>query len=248
MHKEKNIGERERHLQTSCHINKYIIHVHIPFSFTVWLTIHFRFWSSSLGKISIYLLLCTCIHCRTCASNQKHPLPIEVRTRQIVFALLLQSINKTTFSCCTWETTRRWHLSLTPFATHAYLVCVCPLPVEINMPVENLEEEGLPKNPNLELAQLKFHLETPKHKDDEAAKSTLLEAIKEDSKISWLCFVFLCACCQFWFVTVEARTRNGLIYSRLYSFLIFSSFFLKIRAKSGEKNDPNVDSSIPALA
>ena len=59
------------------------------------------------------------------------------------------------------------------------------------MPVENLEEEGLPKNPNLELAQLKFHLESPKHKNDEAAKSTLLEAIKEDSKIPRLCSVFL---------------------------------------------------------
>ena len=57
------------------------------------------------------------------------------------------------------------------------------------MPVENLEEEGLPKNPKLELAQLKFHLETPKHKNDEAAKSTIMEAIKTDSKIALLGFV-----------------------------------------------------------
>ncbi|XP_076447495.1 26S proteasome non-ATPase regulatory subunit 6-like [Babylonia areolata] len=49
------------------------------------------------------------------------------------------------------------------------------------MPVENLEEEGLPKNPNLELAQLKFRLESTKHKNDEAAKSKLLEAIKADN-------------------------------------------------------------------
>ncbi|KAL8595136.1 hypothetical protein ACOMHN_013809 [Nucella lapillus] len=49
------------------------------------------------------------------------------------------------------------------------------------MPVENLEEEGLPKNPNLELAQLKFHLECPKFKNDEAAKSKLLETIKGDN-------------------------------------------------------------------
>jgi hypothetical protein len=50
------------------------------------------------------------------------------------------------------------------------------------MPVENLEEEGLPKNPNLELAQLKFHLELPQHKSDDAAKAKLMEAIKTDSK------------------------------------------------------------------
>ncbi|KAK7101534.1 26S proteasome non-ATPase regulatory subunit 6-like [Littorina saxatilis] len=49
------------------------------------------------------------------------------------------------------------------------------------MPAENLEDEGLPKNPNLELAQLKFHLELPKNKNDAAAKSKLLEAIKTDN-------------------------------------------------------------------
>lgn len=53
------------------------------------------------------------------------------------------------------------------------------------MPAENLEDEGLPKNPNLELAQLKFHLELPKNKNDAAAKSKLLEAIKTDSKKSF---------------------------------------------------------------
>lgn len=49
------------------------------------------------------------------------------------------------------------------------------------MPVENLEEEGLPKNPNLELAQLKFHLELPQNKNDEAAKAKLMDAIKTDN-------------------------------------------------------------------
>lgn len=51
------------------------------------------------------------------------------------------------------------------------------------MPVENLEEEGLPKNPNLELAQLKFRLGTEFYKNDEASRSKLLEAIKADSKL-----------------------------------------------------------------
>jgi len=49
------------------------------------------------------------------------------------------------------------------------------------MPVENLEEEGLPKNPNLELAQLKFHLELPKNKNDAAGKAKLLESIKSNN-------------------------------------------------------------------
>ncbi|KAK7476519.1 hypothetical protein BaRGS_00032267 [Batillaria attramentaria] len=49
------------------------------------------------------------------------------------------------------------------------------------MPVENLEEEGLPKNPNLELAQLKFRLGTDKYKNDEASKAKLMEAIKTDN-------------------------------------------------------------------
>ncbi|PVD24204.1 hypothetical protein C0Q70_14674 [Pomacea canaliculata] len=49
------------------------------------------------------------------------------------------------------------------------------------MPVENLEEEGLPKNPNLELAQLKFRLGTEFYKNDEASRSKLLEAIKADN-------------------------------------------------------------------
>lgn len=45
---------------------------------------------------------------------------------------------------------------------------------------ENLEEEGLPKNPNLELAQLKFRLGTDKFKNDEASKAKLMEVIKTD--------------------------------------------------------------------
>ncbi|KAK2571459.1 26S proteasome non-ATPase regulatory subunit 6 [Acropora cervicornis] len=48
------------------------------------------------------------------------------------------------------------------------------------MPVENLEEEGLPKNPNLELAAWRFTLNNPEGKDKEDAKKKLLEAIKEN--------------------------------------------------------------------
>ncbi|XP_055881581.1 26S proteasome non-ATPase regulatory subunit 6-like [Biomphalaria glabrata] len=46
------------------------------------------------------------------------------------------------------------------------------------MPVENLEEQGLAKNPNLEHAQLRFLLGTEKYKNDEALIQKLLNEIK----------------------------------------------------------------------
>ncbi|EDO30816.1 predicted protein [Nematostella vectensis] len=46
------------------------------------------------------------------------------------------------------------------------------------MPIENLEEEGLPKNPNLELAQLRFVLVNPDGVDKEKAKKMLLDVVK----------------------------------------------------------------------
>ncbi|GFT57893.1 26S proteasome non-ATPase regulatory subunit 6 [Nephila pilipes] len=49
------------------------------------------------------------------------------------------------------------------------------------MPVENLEAESLEKNPNLELAQLKFLLSSVEHQKDENLKCRLLEAIKENN-------------------------------------------------------------------
>ncbi|CAG0920400.1 unnamed protein product [Notodromas monacha] len=48
------------------------------------------------------------------------------------------------------------------------------------MPAENLEEEGLQKNPNLDLAQLKFLLSLPSHKDDEGLRTRLMDAIKSN--------------------------------------------------------------------
>jgi 26S proteasome regulatory subunit N7 len=53
------------------------------------------------------------------------------------------------------------------------------------MPLENLEEEGLEKNPNLELAQTKFLLSLPEHKDDPHLKTKLLDAIKSDSEFAF---------------------------------------------------------------
>ena len=76
------------------------------------------------------------------------------------------------------------------------------------MPVENLEEEGLPKNPNLELAQLKFRLESTKHKNDEAAKSKLLEAIKADSKIFFYPTILTIISCQIWYVMVVEKQNE----------------------------------------
>lgn len=58
------------------------------------------------------------------------------------------------------------------------------------MPVENLEEEGLPKNPNLELAAWRFTITNPDGKDKEEAKKRLLDAIKENGMYcSTLCLV-----------------------------------------------------------
>lgn len=49
------------------------------------------------------------------------------------------------------------------------------------MPIENLEEEGLAKNPNLELAQWKFLLGTDRYKNDSDLKNKILSAIKLDN-------------------------------------------------------------------
>lgn len=51
------------------------------------------------------------------------------------------------------------------------------------MPLENLEEEGLPKNPDLRIAQLKFLLTMEGHRQDAAARSELMEAIRTNSEI-----------------------------------------------------------------
>lgn len=58
------------------------------------------------------------------------------------------------------------------------------------MPLENLEEQGLEKNPNLELAQWKFLLSLKEHRGDKALQSRLLDAIKQDSKSSKFLFGF----------------------------------------------------------
>jgi 26S proteasome regulatory subunit N7 len=49
------------------------------------------------------------------------------------------------------------------------------------MPIENLEEQGLEKNPKLELAQYKFLLSLPEHRNDLQLKEKLLSEIKADN-------------------------------------------------------------------
>lgn len=49
------------------------------------------------------------------------------------------------------------------------------------MPLENLEEESLAKNPNLDYAQWKFMLTTSEYRNSEEIKSLLLKAIKENN-------------------------------------------------------------------
>jgi len=53
------------------------------------------------------------------------------------------------------------------------------------MPIENLEEAGLGKNPNLELAQIKFLLSLPEHHHDKALKTKLSDAIIADNMAPW---------------------------------------------------------------
>ncbi|XP_059610518.1 26S proteasome non-ATPase regulatory subunit 6 [Phlebotomus argentipes] len=49
------------------------------------------------------------------------------------------------------------------------------------MPAENLEEQGLEKNPNLELAQFKFLLSLPEHRSDKELQGKLMSAIRTDN-------------------------------------------------------------------
>ncbi|XP_004419948.1 PREDICTED: 26S proteasome non-ATPase regulatory subunit 6 isoform X2 [Ceratotherium simum simum] len=51
------------------------------------------------------------------------------------------------------------------------------------MPLENLEEEGLPKNPDLRIAQLRFLLSLPEHRGDAAVRDELMAAVRDNK--SW---------------------------------------------------------------
>ena len=55
------------------------------------------------------------------------------------------------------------------------------------MPLENLEEEGLPKNPDLRIAQLKFLLTMDGHRQDAKVKTELMDAIKANSELAYRC-------------------------------------------------------------
>ena len=65
------------------------------------------------------------------------------------------------------------------------------------MPIENLEEEGLPKNPNLQLAQWKFLLTTEKYKDDKEIKQKLLDFVKENGLFERLFLMSVFLLCHF---------------------------------------------------
>lgn len=57
------------------------------------------------------------------------------------------------------------------------------------MPLENLEEEGLPKNPDLRIAQLKFLLTMDGHRQDAKVKTELMDAVKANSELAYDCFI-----------------------------------------------------------
>ncbi|KAF5291476.1 hypothetical protein FQR65_LT01788 [Abscondita terminalis] len=58
------------------------------------------------------------------------------------------------------------------------------------MPIENLEEEGLEKNPDLQLAQLKFLLTLSEYRNDRATHTKILDGIKKDDMAPW--YVLVC--------------------------------------------------------
>lgn len=60
------------------------------------------------------------------------------------------------------------------------------------MPIENLEEEGLAKNPNLQLAQWKFLVTTDAYKDDKELRQKILDFIKENGM--YICKYLLNIC------------------------------------------------------
>lgn len=53
------------------------------------------------------------------------------------------------------------------------------------MPIENLEDQGLEKNPDLELAHCKFLLTLPEHANDRTIQTKITEAIKRDDMAPW---------------------------------------------------------------
>lgn len=77
------------------------------------------------------------------------------------------------------------------------------------MPLENLEEEGLPKNPDLRIAQLKFLLTMDGHRQDAKVKTELMDAIKANSKLAFRCDLYrLC---------VMSISRSLLIFLCVYT-------------------------------
>lgn len=71
------------------------------------------------------------------------------------------------------------------------------------MPLENLEEEGLPKNPDLRIAQLKFLLTMDGHRQDAKVKTELMDAIKANSELASRSYVSV----LFSFCFIPAYTR-----------------------------------------
>jgi 26S proteasome regulatory subunit N7 len=59
------------------------------------------------------------------------------------------------------------------------------------MPIENMEEQGLEKNPKLELAQYKFLLTMKENQNNIELKTKLLEEIKADNMAPW--YEIVCA-------------------------------------------------------
>jgi hypothetical protein len=81
------------------------------------------------------------------------------------------------------------------------------------MPAENLEHEGLAKNPNLELAQYKFYLTLDQHKNDASVKQKLMEAICSDGKLVAPSYYFLGKSLLKWFF-LFCLCRYGTILRR----------------------------------
>lgn len=76
------------------------------------------------------------------------------------------------------------------------------------MPLENLEEEGLPKNPDLRIAQLKFLLTMDGHRQDAKVKTELMDAIKANSELALHCIVRRVTLASVALLTINAFTSG----------------------------------------
>lgn len=80
------------------------------------------------------------------------------------------------------------------------------------MPLENLEEEGLPKNPDLRIAQLRFLLSLQPQSPDPAVRQELMAAIRQHGEKTGRPFAFasgsFCPPASVWGQPLKPKHQN----------------------------------------